>query len=404
MVFLEPLEISLSIIFPIIGYFVGTVNPGFFFGKMKGVDLRKVGTKNPGTSNTFRSLGLIYGIPTALYDTLKGLLVMLLAVILGVNLFFAQLSGLMAIVGHIFPFYLKFRGGQGVAAATGMLLYYLVSYFVLKPIFFLFMFYLLIIVGIFYYISRIGNLLGVMVLPLLGYAVFLNFPGNQYNLFFWIILGQIVAIGIINIIERGSFKIEDETFKTHWWRVAIRPFAILFIIFYVFNPHLITLELIGIVALFFIAFDIYRFMSKQANELIAKKVKALLRKNEFKKFSSMTIFLVSMFITILLFQKNIAIIASSFLIFGDSFSKLFGLAFGKHKILDKSLEGSLAYLGSALIMGYILYANLEISLVVLIIGAASAPIIEILSVNINDNLTVPLISGAIMTALLLFGF
>ena len=110
-----------------------------------------------------------------------------------------------------------------------------------------------------------------------------------------------------------------------------------------------------------------------------------------------------MFITILLFQKNVAIIASSFLIFGDSFGKLFGLAFGRHKILDKTLEGTLAYAGSVLIMGYFLYINLEISLIVLILGGISAPLVEMFSMNLNDNLTVPLITGSIMTVALLFG-
>ncbi len=400
---MEPLEISISILFLIIGYFVGTVNPGFFFGKLKGIDLRKVGTKNPGTSNTFRSLGLIYAIPTALYDTLKGLLVMFLAVILGVNLFFAQLSGLMTIVGHIFPFYLKFRGGQGVADATGMLLFYLVSYFTLKPIFFLFMFYLLLIVGIFYYISRIGNLLGVMVFPLLGYAVFLNFPGNQYNLFFWIILVQILAIGIINIIDKGLIKIQDENFQTHWWRVATRPFAILFIIFYIIYTQTVALMIIGIVAVIFIALDITRFLHKQTNELLTVRIKSIFRKNEAKKFSSMTIFLVATFISILLFEKAIAITALVFLIFGDIFSKIFGLAFGRHKIFQKTLEGTLAYFGCMFICGYILYTTLNIPLFILILGGISAPLVELFSFQLNDNFTVSLISGSIMTVARVFG-
>jgi dolichol kinase len=71
--------------------------------------------------------------------------------------------------------------------------------------------------------------------------------------------------------------------------------------------------------------------------------------------------------------------------------------------LNKTLEGPLAYAGSVLIMGYFFYNNLEISLIVLILGGISAPLVEMLSMNLNDNLTVPLITGSIMTVALLFG-
>ena len=118
-------------------------------------------------------------------------------------------------------------------------------------------------------------------------------------------------------------KIEDETFKTHWWRVAMRPFAFLFIIFYMFLAKIETLLIIGIVAMVFIALDITRILNKQTNELLTVKIKSIFRKGEAKKFSSMTIFLVASFITILLFEKNIAIAALTFLIFGDIFSKNF---------------------------------------------------------------------------------
>jgi len=400
---MQPFEIFITIICLLIGYFIGSVNPAYFFGKYKGINLREVGTKNLGTANTYWTLGFKYAAPTAFYDTFKSLFVILIALLLGVNLFFAHICGLMTIIGHIFPFYLRFRGGQGVAAATGMLLYYLLNYFILNFFYFFFMFYLILIVIIFTYITRAGNLLSPLVLPLLGYSVWVTFPGNIFNLFFTIILAHITGIGTYNVIKRRMVKIEDENFQTHWWRVAARPFATLFLIFYAFQSQLNTLFFIGVVSLFFIIFDIYRFIHKQADELITTKVKALLRKNELKKFSSMTIFLVALFITILLFRKEVAIVSSVFLIFGDSFGKVFGLAYGRHKLHDKSLEGTLAYAGSVLIMGYILYTTVPISLPILILGGISAPVVEFFSMGVNDNLTVPLITGSIMTVALITG-
>ncbi len=401
---MEPFTIVINVIVVVIGYFIGSINPAYIFGRLKDFDIREKGDGIAGTVNTYHSLGVKYAIPTGIFDFFKGIVVIFIALSMGADFVFAQLSGLAAIAGHVFPFYIKFRGGQGMACTSGILLAYLLNYILVGPEMLIFIFvYLIFVIAIFFYVTKTGIIIAIIVLGLLGYTAYIYYPGSPYNIFFWIVVAYDISVSFYDMIKGKVIKIEDETFKAHWWRVAIRPFAILFIIFYVFYSQITTLQFIGIVALFFIAFDIYRFMSKQANELIATKVKALLRKTEFKKFSSMTIFLVAMFITILLFQKDVAIIASTFLIFGDSFSKLFGLAFGRHKILDKTLEGTLAYAGSVLIMGYFLYTSLEISLIVLILGGISAPLVEMFSMNVNDNLTVPLITGSIMTVALLFG-
>ncbi len=116
----------------------------------------------------------------------------------------------------------------------------------------------------------------------------------------------------------------------------------------------------------------------------------------------MTIFLIAGFISILLFEKNIAIISIVFLIFGDIFGKIFGLAFGKHKIFDKTLEGSLAYLGGILICGYFLFSFLDIPLIVIICGGIMAPITELFSFGIDDNFSVPIVTGAVMTVVTIF--
>jgi len=341
---MEPLEIMLSIFYLLFGYFFGSINPAYFFGRLKKIDIREVGSKNAGTTNAFQTLGLKYGVLTAIFDIFKGLLVILIALSLGANVVVAHLSGLMTIVGHIFPFYLKFKGGQGVATATGMLFCYLVNYLITKPELFFFFFYLILLLVIFYYISRIGELLSIVVLPLLGYSIYIYFPDCQYNFFFWVVITHITTINIYNLLKEGKFKIEDTNFQTYWWRVAIRPFAIIFLIFYSIFTKVPSLYILGSVTLFLVAFDIFRLMHKKTNEVLKTKVKALLRKNEIKTFSSFTIFFVALFLTLLIFPKEVAFIASSFLIYGDIFGKLFGLAFGRHKILNKTLEGTGAFL------------------------------------------------------------
>ncbi|MFW9990196.1 MAG: glycerol-3-phosphate acyltransferase [Candidatus Odinarchaeota archaeon] len=396
------IELFLSILSIIIGYLLGGILPAFLFGKLKGIDLREEGTKNPGTLNAFRILGIKYAIPIAIFDTLKGLVAMLVAYSLEVNFFFMQLSAIAAIIGHIFPYYLNFRGGQGVATSTGLLLFYLVRYMALSLEIFFVMLYLLFLVILFVYICKMGSLLSLIIFPILGFSAFQIYPTSAYNLFFILILIHIASVGLYEVISKKKIKIEDETFRAHWWRVVMRPFAIIFVIFYVFNPKIPSLILIGSVALAFIILDLVRFIHKQTNELLTKKVKSIFKKGEINKFSSMTVFLVAGFISILVYEKNIAIASLIFLIFGDIFGKIFGLAFGKHKIFDKTLEGTLAYYGSVLICGYFIFFLFDIPLIVLVCGGAMAPIIELFSFGVDDNFTVPILSGAIMAVVQLF--
>ncbi|MHA2400610.1 MAG: glycerol-3-phosphate acyltransferase, partial [Promethearchaeota archaeon] len=66
--------IFISIISIIIGYLLGSILPAYIIGRLKGVDIRKVGSKNAGTSNVYHELGLKYAVLTGFYDFFKGLL------------------------------------------------------------------------------------------------------------------------------------------------------------------------------------------------------------------------------------------------------------------------------------------------------------------------------------------
>ncbi|MFX1323801.1 MAG: glycerol-3-phosphate acyltransferase [Promethearchaeota archaeon] len=408
-------DIIFGIISILIGYFLGGILPSYIFGKLKGIDIREEGTKNAGTSNAFKVLGLKYAIPTALYDTLKGLLAMLVAYSLGAPFIFVQLSGIATILGHVFPppfpHYIKnFRGGQGNATATGILLYYLVVYFSVSFDTFFRLFIviglLLVLLVIFTYISKSGSLMPAILFPLLGFSVFVIFPTSGYNLFFVLILIHIGTVGMYKVITEKKLVIKDEVFLSSWWRVAIRPATLLFLVFWLISA-VIGIILIGIVTLCFVFLDLSRFISKQTQELLTVKVKTIFRKGEEKKFSSMTIFLISTFIMVFIFgemikQPEVAITTLVFLVFGDLFAKVFGLAYGRHKILGKTIEGTLAYCGALIICCYILYNTIDISLPVLVVGAIAAPFAELLPLGMNDNFTVPIISGTVMTVAIFF--
>jgi len=104
-------------------YLIGSLPFSLIFAKLfKGVDVRQVGTGNVGASNTLVSAGKRAGILAALFDLTKGFAVIILARnFLGSDAVIA-LCGFLAIVGHDFPVYLKFKGGKGVATTLGILL------------------------------------------------------------------------------------------------------------------------------------------------------------------------------------------------------------------------------------------------------------------------------------------
>lgn len=106
----------------LIGYLFGCFQTAYIVGRVKGkIDIRKHGTSNAGASNVTIVLGWKYGAVTALTDIFKAAAAVLLIGALFPNskeLLF--ITGAFAILGHIFPFFLKFKGGKGAASLIGM--------------------------------------------------------------------------------------------------------------------------------------------------------------------------------------------------------------------------------------------------------------------------------------------
>ncbi len=113
-------EIIIAIL---IGYAFGVIQTAYLLSKSAGkMDIREYGSGNAGASNMTTIMGWKYGVIVATVDILKGLFAVLVVKWIyphDPNL--AYLSGIMAIIGHIFPFYMKFQGGKGVATLIGVL-------------------------------------------------------------------------------------------------------------------------------------------------------------------------------------------------------------------------------------------------------------------------------------------
>jgi len=120
---------STAAVFAILSYFLGAVPFGLLLSRVKGVDIRQVGSKNIGATNVFRSVSKTLGVLTFVADGLKGFVpAWLFPKIVAawghgapppwLGLLFAAL----AIAGHTWPVYIKFKGGKGVATSAGALI------------------------------------------------------------------------------------------------------------------------------------------------------------------------------------------------------------------------------------------------------------------------------------------
>jgi glycerol-3-phosphate acyltransferase PlsY len=115
-------------IFLAASYLIGAIPFGLLISKAAGVDVRREGSRNIGATNVSRVLGKKLGFLTLICDVAKGYLPMLLA---GLYLpegetrrQIVSLCGVMAVVGHMFPVYLLFKGGKGVATGLGVFLFF----------------------------------------------------------------------------------------------------------------------------------------------------------------------------------------------------------------------------------------------------------------------------------------
>lgn len=118
----------MEIIYILASYLIGAIPFGLLIGRLVGADVRLEGSGNIGATNVGRVLGKKLGIVTLLCDVAKGFLpvwgiTLLLGETTAARELFVVLCGLATVVGHMFPLYLKFKGGKGVATALGVFLF-----------------------------------------------------------------------------------------------------------------------------------------------------------------------------------------------------------------------------------------------------------------------------------------
>ena len=123
----------LLLIFGVASYLFGNINWALIISKLKKTDIRKLGSGNPGTLNMSRNLGLKIGLLTFFLDIMKGVIPSLVIFFVSGERKFAGtefivadfaifLCGFCAVLGHIYPIFLKFKGGKGIATTIGVFL------------------------------------------------------------------------------------------------------------------------------------------------------------------------------------------------------------------------------------------------------------------------------------------
>jgi acyl phosphate:glycerol-3-phosphate acyltransferase len=102
-----------------LGYFVGSIPFAYLLSRHQGVDLHRAGSGNVGASNVLRTTGVRAAVLAMALDGVKGTLAVLMAHLLSAGPVATVVAAFASVVGHVYPVWLRFRGGKGVATAAG---------------------------------------------------------------------------------------------------------------------------------------------------------------------------------------------------------------------------------------------------------------------------------------------
>ena len=177
-------ESIVGIILMACSYFIGCISPATIVAKANGIDIRKEGSGNPGTTNVLRTLGKKAAAVTLIIDILKGAVPVIIGSFAG--LVFAFGCGTMAMIGHVWPFQFKFKGGKGVATGIGVII-------AVNPILGLMLLIIFaVVVAITKYVS-LGSCIAAFVMPALAIVLVPDF--------FWF---SVIIAAIIIIKHRAN--------------------------------------------------------------------------------------------------------------------------------------------------------------------------------------------------------
>ena len=159
-----------------------------------------------------------------------------------------------------------------------------------------------------------------------------------------------------------------------------------------------ALAIMAPIAVAMIIIDLGRLRNWGIWRFFGRMIGPMIRQTEaLGDFTGATYILTAACLTIALYSMPVAVASLTFIIVGDPASALFGRRYGIHKFKNKSLEGSLAFLATAIIVALL---TPQIPLEIGLVGGVVAAFTEAVSFKVDDNTTVPLVTGLVMTLLL----
>jgi len=180
-----------SVLYITISYLIGSIPIGVILSKLKGKDPRKIGSGNIGATNVMRAAGKTIGIITLLGDITKGFVPTILAVYYEEPKMLITAIGIASFLGHLYPVFLKFKGGKGVATALGV-------YLAISPLAILINAIIFILVLLKWRYVSLGSLAGTGIIPLTLYI--LKVP--QAYIYLSFIIGVLIFIKHRDNIKR----------------------------------------------------------------------------------------------------------------------------------------------------------------------------------------------------------
>lgn len=184
-----------------------------------------------------------------------------------------------------------------------------------------------------------------------------------------------------------------------FWRALVRIFALVFPVLYFYISREMLLNIVGVIGLVFVLIDGSRLISKRFNNYIFKRFGALFEEREERRLSIFSWYMISCFIVIAFFSKEIAIIALCFVTVGNIISELARELYGKTFLFkNEILEGSFVFLMTCLFIGSVLrLALVGFNFWIVFFGALGAAIVKALPIPLDDTLVVSVLSAAVMT-------
>jgi acyl-phosphate glycerol 3-phosphate acyltransferase len=367
------------------------------------VDIRTLGDHNPGATNVKRNFGYALGAAVAAYDLTKGLVAMLIAYwLFKAPTDVVVAAGFAAILGHKYPFYLKFRGGRGIAATVGIFLFLLgkvASESMSTRDIAAALSFLAIYAGIIMAATHDEDFLATTLMPMLG-AILAFYVRAYSELTLVLVLIGMISFESTKNLRRDMFVLAKD--RATLWRTFARPLAILVIILGMFISRRDVLLVVGGVLSTFLVLELLRMTVPMLEKALHREMFSgtrLLRETERKTVSSFTLFLLGVFVTLLLSREYVAYASLGFLSIGGMTARIVDTNYGKTRLFKRSRttdQGVLAFLAVSVSVAYFLWIAGALPLWIGLVGAAIATLAELLPIQVNDNLSVPVVSGAIM--------